>query len=105
MKRVKRVSVTKKCLTTEIVPLNYLSDPKAFIEYWNDTDDIYKNIEEYNPEKKPKILILLDDIFAGMLRNKTRNPIVIGLFNTGRKLYISLVFITQPYFEVPKIHT
>ena len=93
------------CLTTESVSLNHLSDPKAFIEYWNHMDDNYKNIEEYNPEKKQKILILFDDIFAGMLRNKTCNPIVIGLFNRGRKLYISLGFITQPYFDVPKIHT
>ena len=40
--------------------LKYLNDSKAFIEYSNDMDDIYKNIEEYNPKKKQKILIVFD---------------------------------------------
>ena len=48
----------------------YLNDSKAFIEYSNDMDDIYKNIEEYNPNKKRKILILFDDMIADMLSNK-----------------------------------
>ena len=48
--------------------LNYLNDSKAFIEYWNDMDDIYKNIEEYNPNKKRRILIVFDDMIADMLR-------------------------------------
>ena len=47
----------------------YLNDSKAFIEYSNDMDDIYKNIEEYNPNKKRKILILFDMI-ADMLSNR-----------------------------------
>ena len=65
-------------------------------------DDIYKNIEEYNPNKKCKILIVFDDMIAGMLGNKKLNPIVTELFIRGRKLNISLVFITQSYFAVPK---
>ena len=48
----------------------YLNDSKAFIEYSNDMDDIYKNIEEYNPNKKRKILILFDDMIPDMLSNK-----------------------------------
>ena len=48
----------------------YLNDPKVFIKYSNDMDDIYKNIEEYNPIKKRKILIVFDDMFADMLSNK-----------------------------------
>ena len=44
--------------------LKYLNDPKAFIEYSNDMDDIYKNIEEYNPNKKRKILIVFDDMIT-----------------------------------------
>ena len=43
-------------------------------------DDIYKNIEEYNPNKKLKILIVFDDMIADMLRNKKRKPIVTELF-------------------------
>ena len=65
-------------------------------------DDIYKNIEEYNPNKKRKILVVFDDMIAGMLSNKKLNPIVTELITGGRKLNISLVFITQSYFAVPK---
>ena len=65
-------------------------------------DDIYKNIEEYNPNKKPKILIVFDDMIAYMLSNKKLNPIKTELFIRGRKLNISLVFITRSDFAVPK---
>ena len=54
----------------ESTGLKYLNDSKAFIEYSNDMDDIYKNIEEYNPNKKRKILIVFDDMIADMLTNK-----------------------------------
>ena len=50
--------------TTESASLNHLNDAKAFIEYANDKDDIYKNIEEYNPNKKRKILTVFDDMIA-----------------------------------------
>ena len=66
-------------------------------------DDIYKNIEEYNSNKKRKILMVFDDMIADMLSNKKLNPIVTELFIRGRKLNISLVFITQSYFAVTKI--
>ena len=66
-------------------------------------DDIDKNIEEYNANKKRKILILFDNMIADMLSNKKLNPIVTELFIRERKLNISLVFITQSYFTVPKI--
>ena len=65
-------------------------------------DDIYKNIEEYNPNKKRELLILFDDMITDMLSNKKSNPIVTKLFIRGRKLNIYLVFITQFYFAVPK---
>ena len=65
-------------------------------------DDIYKNNEEYNPDKKSKILILFDDMIADVLSNKKLNKIVTELFIRGRKLNISIVFITQSYFAVPK---
>ena len=54
----------------ESTGLKYLNDPKVFMKYSNDMDDIYKNIEEYNPIKKRKILIVFDDMFADMLSNK-----------------------------------
>ena len=43
-------------------------------------DDIYKNVEEFNPNKKRKILIAFDDMVADMLINKKLKPIVIELF-------------------------
>ena len=54
-----------------------MNDSKAFIEHSNDDmNDTYKNIEEYNPNKKRKILIIFDDTIADMLSNKKLNPIV-----------------------------
>ena len=86
----------------EKVGLDHFKDPKAFMEYSNDMQDVYKNIEDYNPNKKHKILIIFDDMIADMINNKRLNPIVTELFIRGRKLNISIVFITQSYFKVPK---
>ena len=72
------------------------------MEYSNDMQDVYKNIEDYNPIKKRKILIVFDDMIADMINNNKLNPIVMELFIKGRKLNISIVFITQSYFKVPK---
>ena len=58
-------------------------------------DGIYRNIEDYNPNKKQKILIVSDDMIADMLSNKKLNPIVTELFIRGKKKNISLAFITQ----------
>ena len=80
----------------------YLNDYKAFIEYSNDMNDNYKNIEEYKPIKKRKILIVFDDMIAGMLSYKKLHPVVTEVFISERKLIISLVFVTQSYFAVPK---
>ena len=82
--------------------LKHFNDPKAFIEYSNDMQDDYKNIEEHNLGKKHKILIVFDDMIADMISNKILNPIVTELFLRGRKLNISIVFITESYFKVPK---
>ena len=85
----------------ESMGINHFNDPKAFIEYSNDMHDVYKNIDDYNPDKENKILIVFDMI-ADMIHNKKLNSIVTKLFIRGRKLNISLVFITQSYFKVPK---
>ena len=63
-------------------------------------DDIQKNIEKYNPNEKRKILTIFDDMITDMLSNKKN--LVTQLFIRGRKLNISLVFITQSYFSIPK---
>ena len=64
--------------------------------------DAYENIDEYIIDKERKILIVFDDMIADMIFNKKINSIVTTLFIRGRKLNISLVFITQSYFKVPK---
>ena len=86
----------------EKVGLDHFDDHKAFIEYSNDMQDVYKNIEDYNLGKKRKVLITFDDMIADMINNKKLNPIVTELFIRGRKLNISIVFITQSYFKAPK---
>ena len=64
--------------------------------------DVYKYIEEYNVDKEHKILLVFDDMVADMIDNKKLNSIVTELFIRGRKLNISLVFITQSYFRIPE---
>ena len=64
--------------------------------------NVYKNTNDYNPDKENKILIVFDDMIADMINKKKLNSIVTELFIRGRKLNISLVFITQSYFKVPK---
>ena len=64
--------------------------------------DVYKNTDDYNPNKDNKKLIDFDDMIADMINNKNLNLVVTELFIRGRKLNISLVFITQSYFKVPK---
>ena len=61
-----------------------------------------KIFDEYNIDKKRKILIVFDDMIADMINNKKLYSIVTELFIRGRKLNISVVFITQSYFKVPK---
>ena len=68
--------------------LKHLYDSKAFLEYSNDMDNAFKNIEEYNPNKKHKILIIFDDTIGDMLSNKKLNPMYSKLFTRGRKLNI-----------------
>ena len=65
-------------------------------------DHIYKNIEEYNPNQKWKILTVFNDLIADMLSNKKLNPIATKIFVRGRKINICLFFIKQSYFAVRK---
>ena len=78
----------------EDVGTKHFNDLKAVIEYSNHIVDIYKNIEDYNPNKKRKILIAVDDMITDMLSNKELDIRV-------RKLNISLAFITQSFFALP----
>ena len=62
--------------------------------------DVYKNIEEYNLDKKRKVSIVVDNMIADMINNKKVNLVVTELFIRGRKLNIYIVFIMQSYFKV-----
>ena len=78
----------------EGVGINHFNDPKAFIEYSNDMQDVYKNIDEYNADKEHKILITFDDMIADMINNKKLKSVVTELFIRGRKYFkISLLFL------------
>ena len=79
-----------------------LNDPSAFIEYSNTMDDVYNNIDDYYPKRKRKILIAFDDMIADIMTNKRFHAIIKELFIRCIKLNISLVFITQSCFSVPK---
>ena len=86
----------------ESTELKHFNDLKPFIEHSNDMQDVYKNNDEHNIDKERKILIVFDDMIADVINNKKLNSIVAELFIRDRKLNISLIFITQSYFKVPK---
>ena len=69
----------------EDVGIDHFNNPKALIEYSNDMPDVDKNIDEYNPDKENKILIVFDDMIADMIHDKKLDSIVIELFIRGGK--------------------
>ena len=83
--------------------LNHYDDPKAFMEYSNDMQKVYKNIEEYNPGKERKILIVFDDMIADMINNRKRNPIETELFIRGRHLIFLLSLLRNLILECQKM--
>ena len=85
----------------ENVGTNHFNGPNAFIECSNRMDDVYPNIDDYNLSRK-KILIVFNDRIADIMTNKKFQTIIKEPFIRCRKVIISLVFITQSYFSVPK---
>ena len=77
---------------SEDAGIKHLNDPNAFIKCFHD----------YNSSRKRKILIVLDDMIADIMTNKRFQAIIKGLFIRCRRLNISLVFITESCFSVPK---
>ena len=69
-------------------------NPKGFIEYSQTNDDVFENLEDHNPMKNRKVLILFDNVIVDMESNKELSPVVTELFLRGRKLNILLVFIS-----------
>ena len=78
-----------------------LKDSTAFIEYSSNTDDIYDDLNDYNKKRKRKVLIVFDDMILHVMSNEKAQK-VLKLFIRCRKLNISLCFLTQSYFRVPK---
>ena len=82
--------------------IKHLNDSNAFSECSNTMDDVYHNIDHYNPSRERKILTIFDDMIADIMDNKKFQAIIKELFIRCRKLNISLVFIAQSYFRIPK---
>ena len=91
--------LTEKC---KVAGIKHLNDPNAFIEFLNTIDDVYENIHDCNSSRKKEILIVFDDMIADIMTNKRFQSIIKELFIRCRKLNISLAFITQSYFSIPK---
>ena len=75
--------------------IDHYNEPRDYFDYSDDMRDLYKDINCYNPDKENKILIAFDDTVADMIHNKKLHSIVTELFIRGRKLNISIVFVTQ----------
>ena len=82
--------------------IKHLNNSKAFVECSNTMNDVYANTDDYNLKKKRKILIVFGDMIADIMTNKKFQSIIKELFIRCRKINISIVFITQSYFSVPK---
>ena len=90
----KDLSQPKLIKKRENVGTDHFNDPNAFIECSNRMDDVYQNIDDYNPSKKRKILIVSDNMMADIMSNKKVQAMIKELFIRSRKLNILLVFIT-----------
>ena len=84
------------------VGIKHVNNSNTFIEFSNKMDGVYENLNDYNPNKKRKILIVFDDMIVDIMASKKFQSIIKELFITCRKLNISLVLITQSYFSLPK---
>ena len=82
--------------------IKHFNNPTAFIEYSNDMDHVFTNIDNYNKQRKRKVLIIFDDMIADIMSSKNFKAIIKELFIRCRKLNISIAFITQSYFRTPK---
>ena len=74
--------------------IKHLNNSNAFIECSDSMDDVYENINDYNPIRKRKKLIVFDDMIADIMKNKRFQAIIKEFLIRSRKLSISLAFIT-----------
>ena len=82
--------------------INLNNDPSAFVEHFNSMDDILSDIEDYSKKRKRKVLEIFDDMISHVMSDKKAQQILKDLFIRCRKLNISLCFLTQSCFSVPK---
>ena len=83
--------------------IKHLNDSNAFIECSSTMADVYENIDEYNPNRQRKILIVFDDMIPDIMTSKTFQAVIKELFIRCRKLNTSLVFIAQSHFSVSEV--
>ena len=83
--------------------IKHLNDSEAFIECSNTMNEIYENINNYNLNRRRKILIFFDDMIADIMTNKQFQSIIKELFIRCKKLNISLVFINNLIFLFQKM--
>ena len=86
----------------EQVGIKRLQNAKAFIEYSDDMNDVFENINGYNKKCDKKVLLVFDDMIADIEHNKNFKKVIKELFYRARKLNVSIVFITQSYFRALK---
>ena len=86
----------------EDLGIKHVNNLSAFVEYSNTMDDVYENINDYNSNRRRKILIVFDNMIVDIMTSKNFQAIIKELFIRCRQLNIALVFITQSYFSVPK---
>ena len=82
--------------------INFNNDPTAFFKCPNSMDDILSNIEDYNNKRRRKVLVIFDDMISHVMSDKKAQQILKDLSIRCRKLNISICFLTQAYFSVPK---
>ena len=82
--------------------IKHFNNPTAFIEYSDDMNDVYADISNYNKKRENNVLIVFDDMIADIEYNKNFKKMIKEFFYRGRKMNISIVFITQCYFRALK---
>ena len=92
-KRFRRTEISTFDKKKEQAGIKNLNDPAAFIEYSNNMDDIYDDINDYNKERKRKVLIVFDDIISHIMSSKKAQQVLKKLFRC-RKLNTSLCFLS-----------
>ena len=100
-KRKYEYSIKKR----EGVEINHANNPKAFIDCSNTMGDVYENIDDGNPIRKRKKLIVFDDMIADIMHSRRFQALIKELFIRGIKLNISLVFITVLFFWSKRVQT